>query len=298
MFEFGDTFREQTDFALYWIGLISLLCTIGIGFAMVLFSVKYSRRNNPVASNIEGNHTLEIIWTVIPSILVFWFFWIGWEGYKTDREVPEGAMVIEVEGYKWGWNFKYANGKVSSDPYVPQGVPVKFILHTKDVVHSFYLPYFRTKRDAMPGYENYVWLQADSLGNYDIFCTEYCGKDHWNMNRKMYVITKEEFDVWYNTKSKDRSGEEIFKAQCASCHSLDGAKGVGPSFKGLYELKDHKVVVGAETKLITVDEAYLKEAIIEPNASIVDGYAPGMPAFNTLTEQEMTNIVDYIKSVK
>jgi cytochrome c oxidase subunit 2 len=298
MFEFGTTFREQTDFALYWIGLISIICTIGIGFAMVLFSVKYSRKNNPVATNIEGNHTLEVIWTVIPTIIVLWFFWLGWEGYKTDRTVPEGAMVIEVEGYKWGWNFKYENGKVSSDPYIPVGVPVKFILKTKDVVHSLYIPDYRTKRDAMPGYENYIWLQADTLGNHQIYCTEYCGKLHWDMNRMLYVIPKEEFQVWYNTKSKDRSGEEIYQANCASCHSMDGSKGVGPTFKGLADAKGHKVVVGGTSMTVDVDDEYLKESIIEPNAKLTEGFAPGMPAFTTLTEQEMTNILDYIKSAK
>lgn len=299
IFELGTTFKDQADYAIFWITAISFFFLALIGGLLVYFSIRYSRRNNPVATQVDGHLGLEVMWTIIPTIIVAWFFWFGWEGYKTNRTVPENAMIIEVEAYKWGWNFKYPNGKVADHAYVPNGTPIKFVITTKDVVHSFYLPEFRNKRDAMPGYESFVWITPTELGEFNIYCTEYCGLNHWNMNRKLYVITPEEYNTWVNTVSADLDGETLYSQKCASCHSIDGSSMLGPTFKGLSG-SVHKSLITKEGKVldVTVDRDYLKESIIEPGAAIYEGYPNVMPSFTNLSNKEMENIIDFIESKK
>ena len=290
-FQFGETFEHRTDFAMFWVSLISLICLIGITWTMIHFCTKYSRKNNQNPVDIADDHILETIWTVVPTIIVMWFFWLGWEGYKTYREVPKDSMVIQVKAFKWGWNFTYPNGKVSDEPYIPVGTSVKFILKTEDVVHSFYLPEFRVKRDAMPGYEHYVWIKPQKTGKFNIYCTEYCGLEHWNMNRKLYVIEKNEYELWLKKAPEARQGDAIYKQMCASCHSVDGKAGVGPSFKGIKD-RPTKLVGG---KSVVANEEYLKNAILKPADDIVEGFANGMPSFEgKLNDKELKNIIEFL----
>ncbi len=298
MFEFGDTFKEQADYALFWVLAIDAVFLAAITFCLVYFSYRYHKTRNPKPTNIEGHIGLEVIWTVIPTIIVMWFFYIGWEGYKTDRTVPDDAMIVEVTAYKWGWNFKYPNGKTSDHIYIPVNKPVKFVLHTKDVVHGFYLPEFRTKRDVMPGYENYVWIKPEEKGEFNLYCTEYCGLSHWNMNRKVFVISEEEYNVWLNTAPEHLSGPEVYTKHCAVCHSNDGASKVGPTFKGLFGKQEAVNIDGAVTD-VEVTREYIVESIKLPGAAVVEGFGNAMPSFEgTLSEKEIENVTDYIESLK
>jgi cytochrome c oxidase subunit 2 len=170
---------------------------------MIYFVIRYRKKRNPQSSNITGNTTLEVVWTVIPTILVLIIFWYGWSGFKTMRNVPADAMVIKVTGRMWMWSFEYDNKKKSDTTlYVPLGKPIKMEIQSVDVNHSFYIPAFRVKEDAIPGRTNYLWFQPTMLGTYDIMCAEYCGMNHSYMLGKLVVLTPDKFEEWKNTFPK------------------------------------------------------------------------------------------------
>ena len=180
----ASNFVEQVDLAFYIIIGISLILLIGITAVMIYFVIRYSKKRNPVATQIEGNNKLELIWTVIPTILVLLMFYYGWVGYQPMRDVPDDAMEVKAIGRMWSWTFEYDNGIKSDKLIVPHNKPVKLNLVSTDVVHSLYIPAFRIKEDVTPGINNYMWFKAQELGSYDVFCAQYCGTRH------AYMITK------------------------------------------------------------------------------------------------------------
>jgi cytochrome c oxidase subunit 2 len=190
---------------------------------MIYFVIKYSRKRNPQATEIEGNTFLEIVWTVVPTALVIAMFYYGWIGFKTMREVPKNAMTVKVTAQMWLWRFEYANGTQTDVLNVPVGNPVKLELSSLDVVHSLYIPAFRVKEDAVPGADNYMWFQADEEGTYDIFCAEYCGAEHSSMISKVVAMPLEQFREWYNSQgAQDPDPPALEREQ-------PGETGEGPS---------------------------------------------------------------------
>jgi len=178
---------------------ISVFFLLLIAVAMVYFVIRYNRRRHPVSENITGNTTLEILWTVIPLILVMIIFYYGWVGFKTMRTVPPDAMVIKVTGSMWRWSFEYDNKKtMDSSFYVPVGKPIKMEIHSNDVNHSFFLPDFRIKEDAIPGRTNYLWFHPVQEGTYQVMCAEYCGMNHSYMLAKLIVMPEDKFWKWYS----------------------------------------------------------------------------------------------------
>jgi cytochrome c oxidase subunit 2 len=304
IFSGASNMVEGVDRSFMVIFSISLFFLMGITATMIYFIVRYRKTRNPKATQIDGSNTLEIIWTVVPLILVMVMFFYGYRGYVIMREVPEDAMNIKVNGYMWDWDFEYENGKVSKDLYLPINKPVKLNLYSLDVIHSLYIPAFRVKEDAVPGKENYMWFTAQLEGEYEVLCAEYCGLRHSYMEAKAVVIPQEKFDTWladYHPElNKDPRGLEILKANaCTGCHSLDGSKLVGPSFKGIFGIQRIVLVAGKE-KTVTVDEDYLLKSIKEPNAEVVKDYpANVMQSYSkVLTNEDMGEIVTYIKTLK
>lgn len=190
---------EQVDTTFFIIAGISLFFLILITVSMIYFVVKYNKKRNPVPSNIEGNTKLEILWTVIPTLLALGMFFSGYAGFKNMRNFPENAFNIKVIGRMWVWNFEYENGKKTDTLYVPLSKPIKMEITSTDVNHSFYVPSFRVKEDAIPGRKNYLWFQPTAIGSYNIECAEYCGLSHSAMYSKVVVMPDDEFDKWYNT---------------------------------------------------------------------------------------------------
>jgi cytochrome c oxidase subunit 2 len=185
---------------------ISVFFLVLVTGAMIYFVIKYRRKKNPVSENITGNTTLEIVWTVVPTILVLVIFYYGWAGFKLLREAPSDAMLVKVTGKMWFWTFDYENGKKSDTLlYVPLGKPVRFELQSTDVLHSFYIPEYRIKEDVVPGRTNYMWIDPVKLGRFDIYCAEYCGLNHSYMLGKVVVMPQEEFYAWYNKSDKPDS---------------------------------------------------------------------------------------------
>lgn len=189
-------FVKSVDFAFFFIVAISVFFLVLITGLMLYFVFKYSRKKNPKAQNIHGNIPLEILWTVIPTILVLFMFYFGWMGYKEMSTIPEEAMVVDVTGQMWKWTFKYENGKTSDTLYVPVNRPVKVNLNSIDVNHSFYIPAFRVKKDVIPGKQNTSWFNATEVGSYPIFCAEYCGLNHSYMYTEVVVMPQESFNNW------------------------------------------------------------------------------------------------------
>ncbi|MGH2574700.1 MAG: cytochrome c oxidase subunit II, partial [Ignavibacteria bacterium] len=176
---------------------ISVFFLLLITVAMIYFVIRYRKKKHPVAENITGNTTLEIVWTVIPLILVMLIFYYGWVGFKTMRNVPPDAMTVKVTGKMWLWSFEYENTKKSDSLlYVPVGRPIKMEINSADVIHSFYLAAFRIKEDAIPGRTNYLWFHPLNLGEYDIVCAEYCGMNHSYMLGKLIVLPEDKFKEW------------------------------------------------------------------------------------------------------
>jgi cytochrome c oxidase subunit II len=191
---------NQVDSVFLFIVIISLVILIGVTITMIYFVFKYNRKKNKKAENIEGNLALEITWITIPTLLALAMFYYGFSTFKTLREVPKDAMTIHVQAQMWKWSFRYENGKRYDTLYVPVGKPIKLLLKSIDVDHSFYIPSFRIKEDVIPGKENYLSFTPDKIGVYDIACAEYCGLRHSYMYNKIHVIPKEEFDKWVSIK--------------------------------------------------------------------------------------------------
>jgi cytochrome c oxidase subunit II len=196
MFQASQTIVESVDSAFLFILIVSVFFLVLITGLMIYFVIRYSRKRNPKATNIHGNIPLEILWTVVPTILVLFMFWFGWTGYKQMTEIPEDAMVVDVTAQMWIWKFQYETGLQSDTLYVPLNTPIKVRLKSLDVNHSFYVPAFRVKMDVIPNRDNVTWFEADEIGSYDIFCAEYCGLNHSYMLNKVVVMPEVEFNRW------------------------------------------------------------------------------------------------------
>ena len=276
-------------------------CVLVIG-GLAYFVVKYRRRSeNDKTAYILHNTALEFLWSFIPFVLFMIVFVWGWMIFQDLRAIPKGGLEIAVEAQKWSWNFVYKNGRTSAgELYVPLGQPVKFIMSSKDVLHSMYLPAFRNKQDVVPGRYTAMWFQPDKLGTFQIFCTEYCGDQHSGMLAKMHVVPVEKFEAWLATdKYKGMPladiGKGVYTTSCKVCHSVDGTKGAGPSWKGIWMAK-HQTDMGE----VVVDENYIRESIMNPSAKTVNGFAKGvMPTFaGQLSDQEVLGLIEFIKTLQ
>jgi cytochrome c oxidase subunit 2 len=272
---------------------------------VIVFVAKYrrSKTNELATSDLAHNTLLEALWTFVPLALCLVMFLMGFKTFMTLSVAPEGAMVINVEAQKWKWTFSYDDGQVTDALYVPANRPVKLLMRSKDVLHSFFVPDFRIKSDVIPNRYTTVWFEALRPGKYTIYCTEYCGKDHSQMYNVVNVLSQEEFDKkkqdgFEGGQDKDPVawGTELFdKKGCKACHSLDGSRLVGPSFLGLFG-REGKLATGESYK---ADEEYIRESVMNPMAKVVEGYAPAMPAFaGQINDKQMDALIAYIKTIK
>ncbi len=296
------TTNQAVDPVFLFIFAICLILLLGITVVMVWFAFRYRRSRNPEpTSAVAGNLWLEIIWAVVPTILVLAMFYYGWSGYLALRNVPKDALPVTATARMWSWSFRYANNKTSSKLYVPVGRPVLVNLVSLDVLHGFYLPAFRVKRDVVPGMKNHAWFVAGKAGSYDLFCSQYCGVGHSAMVTTVEAVPEQEFTAWLERQEEGSASAQnglalLKKYGCLGCHSQDGSKGVGPSFKGLF---NSQVPVRKNNVLITLtaDEAYLRESIKKPAATVVEGYQAIMPQFPAITDVELDAMVAALKEM-
>ena len=291
------------DLAMY-VGVIFFILVM---VPLALFIWKYRRRHENEVGKPTGHSTaLEIGWTVVPLAVVMGCFLVGFRGFMRASIPPAGAYEIDVTAHKWAWHFSYPTGKASDGGdngeglRVPAGVPIKMVMSSQDVIHSFFIPEFRVKQDVVPGSYTSVWFQADKPLTTVLECSQYCGRDHSRMLAHVVVMPKDKFDQWVSqVKAKGtpvQIGEGLYKSKgCSACHSTTGARIVGPTFKGVWGR--HEALSDGRT--ITVDANYVRKSILDPQADIVATYPPVMPSFKgQLTDDQINDIIAFLKTLK
>lgn len=284
---------------------ISAFFFILIVVLMVLFVIRYRARRveEEALSQTEHNTPLELTWTGIPLLLVVVIFWLGFKGYLNMTTPPGDSYQVQVTAQKWSWLFSYPNGVTDGELHVPVDQPVKLVMSSQDVLHSLFVPSFRIKMDVLPGRYTTAWFRATKTGHFQIFCTEYCGKGHSDMLSMVHVYPKAEFDQWMekagnfvDTMPPVEAGAVVYKKYgCKQCHTIDGASSTGPTFKGLF---GHvQALQGGGS--VTVDENYVRESVLEPNAKVAAGFEPVMPTFKgRMRDKELNVLIEYVRSLK
>jgi cytochrome c oxidase subunit II len=305
----ASNFVKGVDTAFLVILGIAFFFLISLTIVMLIFIFKYNRKRNPKATQIEGSTTLEIVWTVIPFLITMLMFYYGWAGYKPMTKPPSDAMEVTVYGRMWNFMFEYENGKRTDTLYLPKDQPVKLNLVAMDVLHSLYIPAFRVKQDMVPGKENnFMWFEPQKVGTYELYCAEYCGLQHSYMYSYVKVLEDTAFQSWMvdttlvattDIESATATGRRIMQnIGCFACHSIDGTRLVGPTFKGIWGAT-HTVTTGREKREVVVDEEYIIKSIYDPNADIVDGFNRGLMLSyeGQLSEEDIDYIIEYLKTL-
>jgi cytochrome c oxidase subunit 2 len=297
------------DRVFIYIAAFAFLLLFAIVFLMVYFLVRYRRSRNPQPADISGNALLEVIWVVVPTLLVLSMFYYGLTGFRFLLRAPADSLHVKVISRQWSWQFIYDNGVQSTDLVAPQGKNVRVELRSEDVIHSFFVPALRIKQDAVPGMKTQAWFQASEAGTFDILCAEYCGQRHSAMLARLIVIPPDQFAKWYagepvqiaglGPSTTEPKGEELLNQKgCLSCHSLDGSPLVGPSFKGLFG-KTEQVISKGQRRTITADQNYIRTSILESHADVVVGYQDVMPLEKgALSDQEVEEMAKYLELLK
>lgn len=297
--EEGSTWASRVDWLNNLISAISVICIIGITIVMLYFAIKYRRRddNKEATSNVSHNNLIETVWTVIPTIICIAMFFFGYNIYHEMRNPPAGSLEINVIGKKWAWDFLYPNGKkTTNELVVPIGEPVKLIMTSQDIIHSFFLPTMRVKEDVYNGNYSYLWFTPTKEGESRIFCTEYCGTGHSEMLGKIKVVSKAQYNDFISDKVElppAELGKKIFENNCQVCHNVSDEKKVGPGLKALFGAKHE--MEGGQT--VDVDENYVAESIKNPSAKIVKGYPNAMTPFPNFSEKELVSLIEYLKTL-
>ncbi len=304
----SSTVAGEVDWVFWFITVISLIFWAAIVAAMVWFVFRYRRHGVGKPEHSPHHSTaLELTWSVLPSFLLVLMFYWGYTGFENLRTSPTNSYRINVTGQKWNWSFQYPNGHIDSDLYVPVNTPVELVMTSTDVIHSLFIPSFRTKQDVVPGRYTTKWFEATRTGEFNIFCTEYCGTEHSDMLAKVYVVSEEEFPAKLaeisdvigkyekaNEPMWKAGGELYIKRGCASCHTIDETIKKGPSFKGNFGTS-RDFTDGTSG---VMDENYIRESILEPQAKIRKGFEPVMPTFQgLLKDPEITALIEFIRHV-
>jgi cytochrome c oxidase subunit II len=274
-----------------------------IVFCSVYFPWKYRRGPRPVMTpRITHNLALELTWSGIPALLIIIIAFWGINLYIKAYVPPGDAYEVNVTAKQWLWQFEHPDGTVESgELHVPLGRPIKLVMSSVDVIHSFFLPEFRVKSDVVPGRYTSIWFDPKQAGEHQVFCTEYCGDSHSAMLAKVFVLSPEEYAKYIakfqHPEPTAENGRKLYlTAGCITCHTVDGSPLVGPSFKGIFGTP--QPIVGMAP--VIADENYIRESILEPQAKIVVNFqGQNMPSFKgVLNDDQIKAVIAYIKSVK
>jgi cytochrome c oxidase subunit 2 len=290
----------QVDALYFFMVAVTAFFSLLIAALIVLFAVKYRRRDDSeIGEAIHGSLALELLWTIIPLGIVMVMFAWGAKVFFDAYRVPAGAMEVFVVGKQWMWKIQHMDGQREiNELHVPVGRPVKLIMGSEDVIHSFFIPAFRVKADVIPGRYNTLWFQATKPGRYHLFCAEYCGTKHSGMIGSVIAMDPEDFQAWLGggpvVDSPVAAGAKLFQdLVCITCHQA-GAQQRGPVLTNLF---GSRVELQGGSSVIA-DEAYLRESILNPQAKIVAGYLPVMPTFQGLvTEEQLLQLIAYVRSL-
>ena len=351
---FGDRLAASepaawSDGLFMMITWFSIICFVILMGCMVLFTIKYRRKPGVPAEPSPHHHTLlEVFWTVVPSSSLLVMFVLGFQGYAAKIVSPDNAMELRIQGMKWSWLATYPNGATSGESqplsynkqivngaevvtqgknypifYLPENTDVKLRMQSVDVIHSFWIPEFRTKRDVIPNRYTGYGIRTPKLTKYDtyihqdtgeemlgrdmwIFCAEYCGDEHSRMAATLRIVPQEIYDQkmaeWGVQLSPIELGEKIYGQICISCHAVNGTKLVGPPWNASTLNGDQfgygYDVVLEDGSTHPRDANYIRESILDPNAKIVKGYAPAMASYQgQLSEEQIDGLIAYIQSL-
>jgi cytochrome c oxidase subunit II len=314
--DLGAVYGTEASLASHDVDAVFIFITVIAGFFFILtqglliyFAMRYRKKKGApeaVTPYITGNQALEVIWILIPSILLVAIFAYGLMIFVKMRTPLAGAAEIQVTASQFQWLFKYPDGRTSlNELRLAEGKPVKLTMTSGDVLHGLFIPDYRQKQDLIPGRYTYLWLLPKKVGSFDIYCSQYCGTGHSLMRATLIVMPEPEYQAWAqgelqkqkaSAQAPEGKGKAIFESSgCGGCHSIDGTPKVGPTLKGLYG----STVELADGKKVKADDEYLRESIEEPNEQVVKGYQPIMPTFRgTLKPDDIAALVVYMKTLK
>jgi cytochrome c oxidase subunit II len=301
----------------YFVIGVTLFASVVVGLVAWIFIVRFRQRTHTDTTvRVEAGLKFEVP-SVVGVLVLFLVWWvIGFRQFVRMETPPADAIDIYVMAKQWMWKFSYPQGLSSVERLtVPAGRPVRLVMTSRDVIHSLYIPALRLKQDVIPGRYVTMWFTADRPGIYPIYCAEYCGVSHSRMHGELVVLSDEDYDAWLaGSESQSVASRELpggalpggtdlvtvgrtvaVRRACLSCHTIDGQRHIGPTWRGLY-MSRVKLTSGSE---VTADEAYLTKSMMEPHADVVLGFNPVMPSYHgVLEEPETAALVEFIKSLR
>jgi len=298
--EQASTIAPEVDHLLYFLLAVAVFFSLAIFCSIFYFAIRYRRRSETELPRVvHGGMALEILWSVIPFGLTMVMFTWGASIYFSESRPPDNAIDVYVVAKQWMWKLEHLEGQREiNELHIPLGRAVRLTMTSEDVIHSFFVPAFRTKQDVVPGRYTTTWFTPTKAGKYHLFCAEYCGTNHSRMGGWVYVMEPRDYEAWLSGGTSGGSlaenGQKLFdELACGNCHKPDGS-GRCPSLTGLFG-KTVQLAGGATVK---ADEGYIRESILQPQAKIVAGYGPIMPTFQGLvTEEGVMQLIEYIKSL-
>ncbi len=316
--EQGSAYATQVDKLHYFVVTVTMIGAAAVGIATVFFLIRYRRRSETQTTpHVEPKAIHEVLFIGVPLGFFLLWFALGYPLFVRLQTPPKDSMDVYVQGKKWMWKFAYPGGPSGVDVLrVPAGRPVRLLITSRDVIHSFYVPDFRLKQDAVPGRYSETWFTASAPGRHQVLCAEYCGLGHSAMLAEIIAMPPDEFDAWIAdarrstvavaqdsptdrmdpTASLQEQGRRLAAEYgCFKCHTVDGTRHIGPTWLDLYRKKE-KLDDG---RTVVADEAYLTESMMDPAAKIVAGYKNDMPTFQgRIPAPEIAAIVEFIKSLR
>jgi cytochrome c oxidase subunit 2 len=308
---------DESDLMFYGVLALSIFFFVGITVVTIYFTIKYRHRPGHKAQPSAAHHdALEITWTIIPTILVVFLFWYGWRSYINVVTPPNKAVEIDVQAWRWNWEFTHNNGVKDSDLHIPVNTAVRLVMTSRDVLHSFYAPAMRVKQDVVPRRYTYAWFLATKPGTYRLTCAEYCGTNHAQMAclitdpetgaclRRAVVVVHDpgDYERYLADSAKPPEnpvewGKLLYtKKGCNACHTTDGTPRVGPTWK---QPDWNKMITMDDGKQVLMDENYIRESIEAPMAKARPGFPRTMPSFEgQLKPDEIAALIAYIKTLK
>lgn len=297
----ASTTAGQVDALYVFLVAMSAFFSVLIAASVIYCAIRYRRRSpDEVGGSFHASMLLEVTWTIIPlGIVLFLFFW-GARVFFLLALPPPDALELTATGKQWMWRFQHPDGQREINTlHVPTGQPVKIEMISEDVLHSLYVPAFRTKMDVVPGRYTTLWFEPTKPGTYHLFCAEYCGTEHSGMVGWVTVLTPEDYERWLAggaaaDKPPAEAGADLFASiGCNTCH-VEAGGGRAPSLRGVFG----KPVQLANGRTVIADATYLRRAILEPPAELVAGYQPIMPTYKgQISEENLFKLIAYIRSL-